>query len=217
MRDWQSLVRDHLGPASKTQIESEQIADELAAHLQEHYDNLRAQGVVEEKAYELTCTRVGSWEQLRRGIVSAQREETMIDRVRQIWIPTLVTLWLAGGALAILIWSGAQPLLWHAGEVYVPWLLFLPLAGGTGAYLSRRSKANGWPAYVSGLSPALAWAIVFFLVTPVAFFVNPSVAPGFKISSILAMLVSWVVLPGIALAIGVVVQGRIKSRRAASL
>jgi hypothetical protein len=218
MRDWHALVRDHLVPASE-----EHIVDELAAHLQEHYENLRAQGIAEENAFELTCARVGSWDQLRRGIVSARQQGgTMTDRVRQVWIPTLVTLVLAGVMLAVLIWAGAQPLIWHPGEVcgvilYVPWLLFLPLAGGIGAYLSRRSKAEGWPAYVSGLSPALAWAIVFVLVTPVAFFVNPAVAPSFKIASILAMVVSWVVLPGLALAVGIVAQRMIKGRPAASL
>jgi len=89
------------------------------------------------------------------------------------------------------------------------------VVGGVGAYLSRRSQSGGWQVYVSGLSPALAWAVVFVLVAPFGFLVNPAVAPSFKITSILAMIVSWVVLPGLALAIGVVAQGVMKVRRAA--
>lgn len=220
MRDWHTLVREHLAWASDEQIEREQIANELAEHLQEHYENLRAQGIAEEHAFEQTCDQVGSWQQLRRGIISAKQEGTMIDRVRQIWIPTLVTLLLSAAVLTILIWSGAQPLMWHPGEArgviaYLPWLLFLPVAGGIGAYLSRRSEGSGWQVYVSGLSPALAWAVVFALITPFAFLVNPAVAPSFKITSILAMAASWVILPGIALAVGVVAVRMMKVRRAA--
>jgi hypothetical protein len=220
MRDWHRFVREYLEATSEKQIESEQITAELAGHLEDHYESLRAQGIIEELAFERTCARTGSWEQLRRGIMSAKQEETMIDRVRQIWIPTLVTLLLSAAVLTILIWSGTQPRIWHPGEargiiVYLPWLLFLPLAGGIGAHLSRRSQGSGWPVYVSGLSPALAWAVVFVLVTPLAFFVNPTVAPSFKITSILAMLASWVALPGLALAIGVVAEGMMKGRRAA--
>jgi hypothetical protein len=112
----------------------------------------------------------------------------MADRVRQVWIPTLVTLVLCGVALAILGWANVQPITWHAGEargiiLNLPWLLFLPLAGGIGAYLSRRAQASGWCVYASGLSPALAWGIVFVLVAPFALFVNPAVAPSFKIRS----------------------------------
>jgi hypothetical protein len=145
----------------------------------------------------------------------------MADRVRQVWIPTLVTLVLSGVALAILGWANVQPITWHAGEargiiLNLPWLLFLPLAGGIGAYLSR-AQASGWCVYASGLSPALAWGIVFVLVAPFALFVNPAVAPSFKITSILAKAISWVIQPAVALGIGVMAEGMRKVRPAAKV
>jgi hypothetical protein len=64
------------------------------------------------------------------------------------------------------------------------------------------------------LSPALAWAVVFLVVSPFAFLVNPAVEPSLKVTSILAMVVSWVILPGLALGIGVAIVAGMKTQPA---
>lgn len=219
MRSWRAFVADHLVLLGEDRAKSSQVAEELAEHLEDYYEDLRAKGIPEERAFKETCRQVGNWEELRRGINLANQEGTMTDRVKQIWVPTFLTLLLSAAALTILIWAGVQPKIWHPGEacgviLYLPWLLFLPLTGGVGAYLSRRAKGSGWRVYLSGLSPALAWAVVFLVVSPFAFLVNPAVEPSLKVTSILAMVVSWVILPGLALGIGVAIVAGMKTQPA---
>jgi hypothetical protein len=222
MRDWRAFVTERLGSIRGDQAERQQIESELAQHLEEYYDDLRTQGVAEKLAFVQTCARVGDWKELRQEINSARQEGTMTDRVQQIWLPTLVTLVLAAVVLTILAVVDAHPVIFDLGQLrgvmlYVPWLLLLPVVGAIGAYLSRRAQGTGWRVYVSGLSPALAWGVVLVLVAPFAFLVNPAVAPGLKVTSILAMVVSWVVVPGIALGIGIALQGLQRSRTATSV
>jgi len=102
MPDWHAHVRDHLGSLCRAQAEEEEVTDELAGHLEECYVALRANGIPEEEAFAQTCARAGKWEELRRGIVSAKQEGTMSVRVRQIWVPGLVTLLSSYIVLALL-------------------------------------------------------------------------------------------------------------------
>ena len=204
MRDWRTYVREHLGTLEGIEGEREAIAGELAEHLEEHYEALLANGMGEEEAFAQTCAWAGDWEILRRGIVLAKEEGIMQGRVWQIWIPSLVTLVSSTVVLSGLIGTGTRPIIWHPEEprgviLYIPWLLLLPLIGAVGGYLSRRAQGSGWRVYVAGLFPALAMGLVLVLIFPFVFVINPQVAPQFKFTSLMAMVVSWVVLPGIVL------------------
>ena len=217
MRDWHAFVQERLGSLHGVQREREQITSELAGHLEEYYEVLRSKGLAEEAALARTCAQAGDWEILRRGIVLATEEGIMQERVWQIWIPSLVTLVSSTVVLSGLIGTGTRPIIWHPEEprgviLYIPWLLLLPLIGAVGGYLSRRAQGSGWQVYVAGLFPALAMGLVMMLIFPFAFVINPQVAPQFKFISLMAMVVSWVVLPGIALCIGVALQGLRKSQ-----
>jgi hypothetical protein len=88
----------------------------LAGHLQEHYESLIQKGIVKEAAYAQTCGQTWNWHELNKGITSAEMEVTMIDRVKQIWVPSLVTPLASWGVLTVLIWSGTQPIISHPGE-----------------------------------------------------------------------------------------------------
>ena len=211
MPDWRFYVRDHLGSLCLPQTAEEEVVGELAGHLEELYAALRAEGVPEEKAVSQTCARAGNWEELRRGIVLARQEESMQDRVRQIWVPSLVTLVSSWGALALLIWAAVTT---HPSDprgviLYLPWLLLLPVIGAVGGYLSRRARGTGWRVYLAGTFPALAAAIVFLLTIPSAFAfgINPKAVPGFRFAEVAAAAINWVILPGIALCMGVALQG----------
>ena len=136
----------------------------------------------------------------------------MNERVAKFWLPSLVTLLLGWGILAILIWTGVQPWMTHPAKargliVYVPWLIVLPLVGGLGAYLARRSNAQGFRVYVAAAFPAIAAALVFLTVFPWAVLVNRNVGPDFLLVSLAANTISWVILPGIMLCAGVVLEG----------
>jgi hypothetical protein len=212
MTDWSAYIREHLHSAPGELAGSSEVVGELAGHLEECYAALLARGVSEEEAFSRTCAQTGNWEELCRGIVSAKEEGMMHDRVRQIWVPSLVTLLSAWGILALLIWSGTRPVVSHPGDprgliLYVPWLFLLPFVGAAGGYLSRRAQGGGRRAYVAGLFPALAMGAVLMLVSPFAFVINSQVVPAFKIASLAAMTLSWVILPGVALSAGVALQG----------
>jgi len=219
MADWRAYVREHLGSLHETQVQQEEVASELAGHMEEYYEALRVRGLGDEEAFAQTCARAGKWEELRRGIISAKQEGSMADRVRQFWVPSLVTLACSWGALAILIWAEVRPLTTHPGKpgsviLYVPWLFCLPLIGALGGYLSRRAQGSVWRIYVAGLFPALAVVPVFLLTFPFAFVADPQVAPDFRFTALVATTISWVILPGIALCLGVALQGLSKAQGA---
>jgi hypothetical protein len=214
MRDWRAYVNERLSSAPISQ--RDHVVDELAAHLEECYLALCAQGLSDEDACAWTCAKAGDWDHLRKEVTLAKREGTMNDRVKQIWIPSVTTLFVGWAALGLIIWSGIQPLTgdwWHTGQtgailyVHWPWLMILPFVGAVGAYMSRRAEGSGWRVYVSGAFPVLGTAVVFAVTFPFAFLVDVRVVPFFKVTSLLAGMISWVVLPGIALCIGIALEG----------
>jgi len=218
MRDRYAYVQSHLGSLGVARVKQEEVVAELAAHLEEYYSSLRSTGMAEEDAFLQTCARAGNCKELRRELFLVQREGTMHERLKQIWIPSLVTLLSAWVALALPICAGTQPVILHPGGArsvisYIPWLLGLPLIGAAGGYLSRRANGTEWHAYLVGTFPALAIAATFLLIFPFAFVIDPQVVPDFKLSALAAMNLSWVILPGIALCIGVALQGLRKTHR----
>ena len=215
MRDWQRYVRANLCSLRVNSTEFEEVAQELAAHLEETYERLRLSGLPEGQADLQTRAQAGNWKELNTQLNSAKQEGTMNARVKRIWIPSLLTLLTCWTILALLIWAGAQPLIWNRAEprsaiLYLPWLLLLPLIGAMGGYLSRREDGAGYQVYVAGTFPALAIAAILAVTFPFAFFVDPRIAPDFKLDSLLAMVLSWVILPGIALCAGVAFVNRYK-------
>jgi hypothetical protein len=217
MRDWRAYINEHLRSVRIDQ--KRDLADELAAHLDECYSALRARGLPEEEAYAQTCLRVGKWNELREAIESLRWEETMTDRVKQIWIPSLVTLFTSFAAMAVVIWAGVQPIVSHAGEprgiiLYLPWLLVLPVIGAVGGYLSRRAQGSGWRVYLAGTFPAVAILCIFAMVLPFRLVIDPYVVHDFQLTALVSMTLSWVILPGIALCIGVALEGFRQSQKA---
>src|SRR5271155_5336954 len=216
MLDWNAYVREHLGALRLRPEDASEVSEELAAHLEEGYEALRAQGLPDEEALIETGLQTGSWDKLRRGVNSERRRIPLMDRVKQIWIPSLLTLFTAWTMLALLMIAGLRPLVWYTGGVryfilYVPWLLLLPFIGAAGAYLSRRAKATGWRVYFSGAFPAVAIAIVFLLIMPFRLVVDPYVVHDFEWAGLASMTFNWVIIPGIALSFGVAFQGFWKS------
>jgi hypothetical protein len=157
MRDWYAYVQSHLGSLGVARVKQEDVVAELAAHLEE----LDGHGRRRRISSDLCPGR--ELEGVTPRTFLGTTERTMDERVKQIWIPSLVTLLSAGIALALLIWAGTQPVILHPGGArsvisYIPWLLGLPLIGAAGGYLSRRANGTGWRAYLAGTFPALAIA-----------------------------------------------------------
>ena len=93
MRDWEALVEGHLTGLALEPAERAEVIAELAAHLAESCEELRRQGMTEEEAVKRTLSQVEDWQNLRRRIQSAKtKENIMSNRVKQFWLPSLVTM-----------------------------------------------------------------------------------------------------------------------------
>ena len=221
MPDWLAYVNDHLDRLSLPEAEALQVREELAAHLEDTYLSLRAQCIPESEAVRLTWDQVSSWQELRRDILAAKSEAFMQNRVAQLWIPGLVTLFSAYALLALMQFAGLRALTSHPGEprgivLYLPWMLTLPLIGAIGAYLSRRAQATGWRVYFAVALPALALGVLFLLLFPLTFVIDPQVSLSIKATALGAAIVNWVILPGFALGLGAALQSLRKMREAHS-
>ncbi len=217
MPDWLAYVNSHLGRLPLSQEGSLQVREELAAHLEDAYVSLLAQGFSESDAVRLVSEQVPSWQDLHRDILAAKSEAFMQNRVTQLWVPGLVTLLSAYALLAFMQFAGLRAITSHPGEprgivLYLPWLLSLPLIGAVGAYLSRRAQAAGWRVYLAASFPALALGALFLLIFPWSFVVDPQVPLRAKGTGLAIVMFNWVILPGLALSLGAVLQSFKKMR-----
>src|SRR5579859_6496411 len=212
MRDWQALVGEQLRELSVAADEKQEIIAELAAHLEEVFDGLLRQGIAEEEAVRRTLSQAGNWQDLRLKIQATRSEENlMTNRVRQFWLPGLLTLTLSMVLLMVIQFIGPKPLIvsthgWGmiapVAVVYVPWLLLLFPIGAMGAYMADRAGASQRAAFLSIVFPVLPYLVLFIIAFPVALIVDDHVAHNIMLSALLMGLIAWVLLPGAALLVG---------------
>src|SRR5580700_1881036 len=227
MPDWEALVGERLADSSLAPEERREVIAELAGHLEETFEQLRGQGLSEGAAIERAFSQVKNWRSLRRKIQKARmKEDVMTDRVKQIWLPGFLTLFLSMMLLMLIQFFGPQPLIvsrsgWRmtapVAVIYVPWLLSLLLIGAMGAYLAGRAGASPRATLLSILFPALPYSIFFVLWIPVSLILDDHIGHNTMRSALLIGFVAWVVLPGVALLAGGLPVQILKSRRAASV
>ena len=180
--DWKGIVRDRMGDMRLDSGQQEDVICELANHMEETYEELRAEGICKSEALERSLSEV-NWRQLSRQIQSAKRGGVfMNDRTKQFWLPAMVSLAISEGVLLVVTVVVGRDLrisMMGPKATYIPWLISLVIAGASGAYLSRRG-GSGWrtllaaslfPAY-TGLGFVLA-GIAITLITGVRVFARP--------------------------------------------
>src|SRR5438445_13777197 len=87
MPDWQKLVGQRLAGLALGAAEKQEIYTELAGHLEESYECLRAEGLADQEAIHRTLAQVADWRDLQRRIIIAKRtEDPMQKRLHQLWI-----------------------------------------------------------------------------------------------------------------------------------
>src|SRR5258708_16818863 len=147
MHDWQELVRRRLSVLTLDATEKDEVKAELAAHLAETCEELHRRGMTEEEAVRRTLSQVEDWQELTRLIQTARtKENIMTNRVKQFWLPSLLTLLLSVGLLALIQVFGPNPWLvarkrrWclvaPVALVCLLSLLSLPLIVAMGAFCS---------------------------------------------------------------------------------
>jgi hypothetical protein len=191
-----------------TSEQQNEVVTELAAHLEDLYDEQRAQGANESDAIRRALDEVANWRQLSRRIQrSKQKEGQMNYRTRSLWLPGFASLTAAMGTLMLMNRFGIEPIiLWHGSlaifQIHLQWLAVLPLFGALGAYLSQRANGNLKLRLAAASFPALVLLGLF--------------CPGIVIAAIFeshrtwhdlpvafaVVVFNWVLIPGVMLLLG---------------
>ena len=74
MPDWKALVLERMESLGLSPAQEEEIVSELAAHLEDCYEELRTQGVCESEAIDRSLEQVTDWPNLSREIQRAKRK-----------------------------------------------------------------------------------------------------------------------------------------------
>jgi hypothetical protein len=206
MPDWEQFVEKHVSRRGlRGETRSEVIA-ELAAHLEESYDEARSRSLTEKAAVNFALQEAGDWRVLAVNIRRAKSQEGRMNRrTKTLWLPAVLSLLGASLLLMVLERLGFEPReVWVGGfamSLYWHWLIGLPAFGAVGAYLSQRAKGSIVARLAAGLSPALVMLAVMSLILPWGLAID-----GFHFFRLVAFgvgLANWVVIPAIALGIGV--------------
>jgi len=211
MPDWQQIVSSKLSGLALEPEEVTQVLEEVAGHLEEEYQSLLSKDVPEKEAARRALRRVDDWQALKQMIESARKKENpMPKRVAQFWLPAFLTLLLSMVLLAVIQMFGPNP--WTrvvasrwwmpVAVVYVSWLLFLPLIGALGAYISRRAGGSARAVFFSIVFPTLPYLTFFLIGLPIALILDDRVAHNITISAFFVGLSAWVIFPAAALLAG---------------
>jgi hypothetical protein len=142
----------------------------------------------------------------------------MTRRVRALWVPAVASILAAEVLLFLLTGAGARPwtipLDWHVFhshhplQFYLPWLVALPLVAAASTRWSRARGGTPSEAAKAAFAPAAAALGLTIVATPVDLLVD--VAGGrhaaeHTFCGTAWLLVSFVLAPGVALAVGLTV------------
>ena len=213
MPDWRRMVSEHLAAADLNARDRDEVAAELASHLEEVYGERCAGGSPHAGALCAALAEVADWRTLARRIERAKREEGIINhRTKSIWIPGLSSFTVANLALALLpALSSESHTFWIRSGFGVPfpvaWLVAQPFFGAMGAYLSLRGGGERRARVVAGLFPSIVTLAVFSVVLASAVLLHALHVEGYELPSIFGIVAPyvaiWVGLPALALGLGV--------------
>ena len=219
MRDWREFVQSKLAELALPPGTKADVVDELAAHLEETYAELRKQGMTEDAAARSALSQVKDWHKLQRKIQNARiKEITMTNRVKQFWLPGLLTFTLSMVLLELVQKFFPQPFILRLDHppvllFHVPWLLTLPLAGALGACLSKRAGGSRRMTLLSSAFPVLPLAAIFLMAIPVGLVLSHTLSHGIVAAAFLTLGIAWVAVPGLILLVGGFLTKFLFSRR----
>jgi hypothetical protein len=208
MPDWKKLIRERLAPCRLPSADREEVFSELAAHLEETYQDARSRGLNHAAAVELTLQEVKNWRVLATNICRAKSQEDLMNyRTKSLWLPAFANVIIAAALLTALEILGVKPrILWvsHiAMALPFPWLFALPVSGAAAALLAKRAQAPVAVRLIAGLAPSLI-ALAVFCVMPLVFVLDRWEFSGFPLplDYFILSAVVWIVLPAFPLLVG---------------
>jgi hypothetical protein len=178
VRDWQKFVRDRLDLGSLDRAQQDEIAVEMAAHLEDFCEDRRGGDSLDPQAASLAHDQVSNWNTLSRRIRRAKRvRHAMNDRTRRVWLPGLASLTAGNLLLMALSCASMHPRMVNARSTawppefalmaaYAPWVAAQPLVGALGAWLSKRAGGGRIARLWAGLFPSIVMLACWGLVIP---------------------------------------------------
>lgn len=178
--DWPRLVREHL---AGTRSCSPEVVAELAAHLEEVYEEARARQCSESEAERIVLEQVNDWQVLAAEIGRAKiQEDSMNHLTKTVWLPAIGIVFSVGLLLLFLDRAPiAQRLMWCACMA-----LLLGVVATEASRLNLRTRSIWLPGFVSLLAASLlmfAEEIVMFH-DPSFYFTDISLRPSHLISGL---------------------------------
>jgi hypothetical protein len=212
MPDWNGLIRERLGSLNLSAAVQNDVVEELAAHLEDLYEEQIAAGVRPSEAMQVALGEVDSWQPLARDIERSKQESIMNKRTKQLWIPALISL------SASMIWMMVLQIIdsrlrmpWkHAGLAYIPyviWVVTLPLIGTACGYLSMRGGSQKAVRLAAVIFPSIVMSVIW-LVLLVVVILRKAPYP-FQTLNFIYGFALWVVVPAAALWLGTLPLARI--------
>lgn len=140
--DWREIVQERLPLPSSAQ----EAIPEIAAHLEEAYEDALAGGLTAPAAIEFTLQQVEDWRALRKSICRAKCEEDpMNPRTKTFWLPVLAVLFTTGLALMLLDRAAIlQRLIWIACMA-----MLLCIVASEANRLNQRTRRFWLPGFAS--------------------------------------------------------------------
>ena len=215
MHDWRETIRKHIERRGLPPALCDEVVSELAAHLEESYEDARARGLNEDEAIELALQEAGDWRVLARNIFRATHEKEQIMctgpmnyRTKSLWLPGLASFTAASMFLLVLTQISLQPqflVRLNSGlgrSLYFGWLFAQLFFGALGAFLSRRAGGTRTARVLSGTFPAIVMLGLCALVIPVSAVFEHNVFVLHHPDRLALGIFVWVVVPAIGLLLG---------------
>lgn len=172
--DWAQLVRERLAGRRSC---SQDVVAELAAHLEEVYEEARACGSSEVEATRLALAQVDDWHVLGAEIAHAKSEEdSMNHRTKTVLLPAIAILFGVGLLLLFLDRAAVfQQLIFFACMA-----LLLSAAESEANRLNRRTRSLWLPGFVSLTAAGLLILVEEILLVhdPSFYFTEISLRPS---------------------------------------
>ena len=205
MRDWSSVVRSRLIALGIEAGREEQIRAELAGHLEDAYADAIRRGCTEEDAAARALAQVPDWTRLADAIRADQKGGPMSPDAKTLWLPGMAAL---GCAAAVML--GVPRLLpaslWLDPRATMPMTAGLLLSylalGALGASLSRRAGGGIAARLAAGIFPLALHVSILVTVVVAAMFGDRRSPEAIQLNFQLRAALIFIVIPGVALAVG---------------
>lgn len=155
--DWKQLVSERMASVEPVHDFPSEVVAELATHLEEIYEEVRAKSLNDDAAITLTLQEVKDWHVLAADIRRARSKEgPMNQRMKRLWLPALASLMITAVLLVLLEKVHAGPLAQELGHfammLQLAWFATMTVAGRTKleeALMNQRTRSVWLPGFVS--------------------------------------------------------------------